>query len=192
VPGSATVVSPSDCIRQWRRARPERAVDVSDRVPSCRSTPAHVNEDAGWISSASRTMRPTGGIGRRLANAGKLHGFGIRENRVTVQARERNGSIRDRGAKRLVRGKCFPRPQILIPTVAENPRIRRGLGERDGLRDDICVRMQLEQIDLRQIESNRGEVEMRVDQAGQHRVPGEVEHLRLRPRSAIAPSREPT
>ena len=100
-----------------------------------------VDEDAGWISLRVAHDAAAGGIGRRLGDAGKLHGFRIGENRVAVEARKRNRPVRDRSAERLVRRERFSGPQVLIPAVAENPRIRRGPSESGGLRNDVRVRM---------------------------------------------------
>ncbi len=68
-------------------------------------------------------------------------------------------------------------PEVLIPAVAEDPRIGRRSRECGGALDDLCVRTQVNEGNLGQEEADARQVDVRVDQSRQHREARNVEHF---------------
>ena len=89
-----------------------------------------------------------GWIGRRRDDAGQLHRLRVGEQRVTVDAVQHDGAVADRGAQRVVRRKALVGPEVLVPAVADDPRIARRRRERDGSAHDLLERGGVREIDL--------------------------------------------
>ena len=99
---------------------------------------------------------------------------------MPVDTVEHDGAVGDRSAEGAVGGEGLVGPQVLVPAVADDPRVVRCGGERDGAPHDLVVRRDVREVDFVQCESDGHEVQVRVDQPGEYgRVP---EVQRLRPR----------
>ena len=153
------------------RRRRDRVRDQGHRV---------VDEDAGRRAVLVAQDAPAGGIRGGLCDARELHRLRVREQRMPVDAVQHHRPVRQRSAQRAVRGKGLAGPEVLVPAVADDPRIARARRERRRAPHDLLERRDVREVDLVQRHPDRREVEVRVDQPRQHRDVAEIERLGAR------------
>ena len=153
------------------RRRRDRAEDQVDRV---------VDEDAGRRTVRVAQDAPARGIGDRCADARGLHRLRVREHGVAVDAVQHDGAIGDRGAERIVRRERLAGPEVLVPAVADDPRVGRRARERDRAADDLLEGRGVGEIGFVQRGTDRQKVEVRVDEPREHGGAAGIEHARRR------------
>ena len=154
----------------FARAPGNGALDETRRV---------VDEDASGLarrSAENLTATRVSGVQRHRC---RLHGGRVRELRVSVDALEVDGIVRQRASECLVRGEACVAPLVLVPSAADDP-LSGGdvLRSRDDARDDLIIRPGADEVDRLKRLPESEQVGVRVDHAGDDCASPEVEHAR--------------
>ena len=137
-----------------------------------------VDKNPGKLTGRVAQQPSPVGVSRGVVKAGHLHRARICQEGMSVDARQRDRPIRNRGAECGMRRKGRAAPTILVPTSADDPLLAGVACKRDGGCDDLFKRARVGKVYAVECEAEVGKVKVRVHETRQHGGLACVEHIR--------------